>query len=205
MAVVMALFATVLLSGLGLSIVLVGTTEATLAADDRAARALREASLAAAHLAVSDLRAQPSWSAVLSAGSPAPFSAAPGRAIGTSARPPAPWDGSSLDLEAMTADVQASADTGGGDAQAWRLFECASLGELIPGGGAGPWYVAVWVADDRADGDGDPAVDTNGILSVRAAAYGPRSARAVTVVSVMKTVVAGEPDQVRILTIRPSS
>jgi len=205
MAVLMALFATVLLMGLGLSIVLVGTTEATLAADDRAARALREASLAAVHVAVADLRAQPSWSAILAAGPVAPFSAAPGRSIGTSAAPPAPWGGSPLDLQAMTADVEASADTGAGDAQVWRLFECGSLDQLVPGSAAGSWYVAVWVADDRADEDEDPAVDANGVIALRAVAYGPRGARVATVVSVLKTAVAGQPDRVRVLTIRPSS
>jgi hypothetical protein len=41
---------------------------------------------------------------------------------------------------------------------------------------AGPWYIAVWIADDKADIEGDPAVDSNGLLSVHAAAYGPLDA-----------------------------
>jgi hypothetical protein len=41
---------------------------------------------------------------------------------------------------------------------------------------AGPWYIAVWIADDRADIDGDPSVDSNGLLSVHATAYGPADA-----------------------------
>jgi hypothetical protein len=204
MAVLTVLFATVLLMGIGLSVALIGTSEATLAADDRAARTLREASLAGVHLAVADLRLRPSWSAVLSPGT-APFSANPGRAFVPDLTPLAPWDGSRLDLVAMTADVQAAADTGVGDPQAWRLFECGWLDALVPGAGAGPWYVAVWVADDTADGDGNPSTDANGVVLLRGVAYGPRGARVATVVSVMKTVVAGEPDRVRILTVRPVS
>lgn len=205
MAVLTALFATMLLMGLGLSIALIGTTEAALAAHDRTARALREASLAAAHLAIADLRAQLSWSAVLAAGSVSPLSAAPGRVMDASLSPPAPWGGAPLDLRVLTADVQGAADTGVGDPQVWRLFECGSLQALVPGVAAGPWYLGVWVADDGADGDGDPVTDSNGILAVRAIAYGPRDARVATAVSLMKTPIAGGPDRVRILTIRPVS
>lgn len=204
MAVLTALFATALLMGLGLSVALIGAAEATLAAHDRTVRALREASLAAAHLAVADLRARASWSAVLAPGSVSPLSAAPGRVVDASVSPPAPWSGVPLDLRLLTADVQAAADTGVGDPQVWRLFECGSLQALVPGVSADPWYLGAWVADDGADGDGDPLTDRNGILAVRAVAYGPRGARVATAVSVMKTVVAGA-DQVRILTIRPLS
>jgi hypothetical protein len=202
MAILTALLATALLMGLGLSVALMGTSEATLAADDRAARALREASLAAVHLAVADLRLTPSWSAVLAPGV-APWSAVPGRAMVADVTPAAPWDGSPLPLVSMTADVQAAADTESGDRQVWRLFESGPLEALVPGIAAGPWFLAVWVADDHADGDADPLVDANGILSIRAEAWGPRGARVATMVSVMKTVVAGGPDRVRILTVRP--
>lgn len=204
MALLTTLLATALLMGLGLSIALVGTMEAVLGAHDRNARALREASLAAAHLAVADLRAQPSWSAVLAAGSIPPFAGVPGRAIDPGVSPPAPWGGPALDLLALTADVQAAADTGNGDPQAWRLFESGRLDRLVPGPSPGPWYLAVWVADDWADGDGNPSTDTNGILAVRAVAFGPGGGAMTTVVSVMKTIVAGEPDRVQILAIRPA-
>ena len=205
MAVLTALFATVLLMGLGLSIALIGSTEATLGAQDAAARALRHASLAGVHLAVADLRLQPSWSVVLAPGPVMPLSRAPGRAIPATLAPPAPWNGSPLDLVVMTADVQAAADTRIGDPQAWRLFEAGSLDALVPGVAAGPWYLAVWVADDGADGDGDPSIDSNGVICLRAVAFGPRDARVATAVSVAKTVVAGAPDGVRILTVRPAS
>jgi hypothetical protein len=202
MAVLSATLASVLLMGLGVSIVLMGTTEGVLAAHDRAARALREASLAAVHLAVADLRRQPAWSAPLAAGI-APFSAAPGRAIEASVTPAAPWGGAPLDLRRLTVDVAAAADTGSGDPQVWRLYECGSLPGLVAAIATGPVYLAAWVADDPADADGDPLVDSNGILSVRAAAYGPGNGMAMTAVSVRKTTPAGGSAEVRVLTIRP--
>lgn len=202
MALLSALIATVLLMGLGVSIVLIGTVEGVLAAHDRAARALREASLAGAHLAIADLRVQPSWSAVLAAGI-GPVSAAPGRAIDTSLTPAAPWGGSSLDLRQLTVEAASAADTGSGDPQLWRLYECGSLPGLVPGTAGTPFYLAVWVADDPADGDADPLVDANGILAVRAAAYGPGNGMAVIAVSLRKTGSPAGPAEVRVLTIRP--
>ena len=201
MALISALAATVLLMGLGVAIALSGTAEGVLAAHDSMTRALREASLAAAHLAIADLRAQPAWSSVLTAGA-APLSAAAGRARDPSLTPAAPWGGARLDLRQLTVDVAAAADSQGGDPQLWRLYEYGSLPHLVPGAAAGPFYLAVWVADDAADGDGDPSVDANGVLALRAAAFGQGDARALTAVSVGKTALPA-PAQVRILTIRP--
>ena len=202
MALLSALIATVLLMGLGVSIVLIGTLEGVLAAHDRGVRALREASLAGAHLAMADLRLQPSWSAVLAPGA-GPLSAVPGRAIDPTLTPAAPWGGASLDLRQLTVEAASAADTGNGDPQLWRLYECGSLPELVAGTAGTPLYLAVWVADDPADGDADPLVDANGILAVRAAAFGPGNGMAVTAVSVRKTGRPAGPAEVRILTIRP--
>ena len=202
MALLSAILATTVLMGLGLSIVLLGTSEAVLAAHDRMARALREASMAAVHLAIADLRRQPAWSTVLAAGT-APLSAAPGRAADLSVTPPAPWGGGMLDLSQLTADVAAAADTGSGDPQLWRLYEFGRLDSLVPGAPGLPFYLAVWVADDAADGDGDARTDSNGILALRAVALGPGQVRAVTAVSIGKTTPPTGPAAVRILTIRP--
>jgi hypothetical protein len=74
--------------------------------------------------------------------------------------------------------------------------------DIVPAS-ATPFYLAVWVADDVADGDGDPLNDANGILALRAVALGPGGIRAVTAVSIGKTALPAAPEQVRILTIRP--
>ena len=202
MAVLSAMLATVLLMGLAVAVVLMGTTEGVLAAHDRSARALREASIAAVQLAVADLRRQASWSAVLAAGA-GPVSAAPGRAVDSTITPRPAWGGPPLDLDRLTVDVAVAADTGSGDPQVWRLYEFGSLPALTPGGASSPFYIAAWVADDAADGDGDPLADANGVLAVRGVACGPGDARATTAVSVRKTGPPGGPGALQILTIRP--
>jgi hypothetical protein len=35
-------------------------------------------------------------------------------------------------------------------------------------------YVVVWVADDAAEADGDPQRDSNGLIAMRAEAFGPQ-------------------------------
>ena len=175
MALLTALLGTALLMGLGLSLVLMGSAETTLARRDRDARSLGHAARAAATLAVADLRALPSWTGVLQPGSPPEVSALPGRLAPVTLTPALPWGGT-LDLRAATARAQAATDGSGipGDAQRWRLYGAASLGSLAPDAAGGlPCFLAVWVADDNVDGDGDPATDTNGVLVVRGAAFGP--------------------------------
>jgi hypothetical protein len=63
----------------------------------------------------------------------------------------------------------------------WRLFARGPLSALLPGSGIGaPYHVAVWVADDPAENDGNPSRDgtnqTNpgsGMIQLRAEAFGP--------------------------------
>jgi hypothetical protein len=45
------------------------------------------------------------------------------------------------------------------------------------GGLSLPLYLVVWVADDELDGDGDPALDSNGRILVHATAFGAGGAR----------------------------
>ena len=56
----------------------------------------------------------------------------------------------------------------------WRLFAWGPLRDIAPDLEIdSPMYVAVWIADDPAETDGDPTADTNGTLTLHA-----RSARA---------------------------
>ena len=206
MALLTALFGTALLMGLGLSLVLVGSAETTLSRRDRDARSLTRAARAAATLAVADLRALPSWAGVLQPGSQPELSAVPGNLALATLTPTLPWGGM-LDLRAVTARAQAATDAGAipGDPSRWRLYGAASLVSLVPDAAGGmPCFLAAWVADDAVDGDGDPSTDTNGVLLVRAAAFGPGEGEAVLLLTVSREVVPEGPAVVRILTIRPS-
>lgn len=206
MALLAAVLATSLLTGLALAVAFLGMGESMLASHDRTARSLRQASYAAVQLALADLRAAPSWSDALTPGATAAVSAAGGRFTDGTLVPVSPWGGAAIDLRAMTERLQAASDgaRGPGDPpQTWLLYEYGPFERAVPGASPGPWYVAVWVADDRADTDGDPSRDTNGILAIRAVALGPANALAVTDVSVATVPGPGDAGVVRLLTIRP--
>jgi hypothetical protein len=47
-----------------------------------------------------------------------------------------------------------------------------------------------WVADDRADGDNNPAADANGVLTVLGRAYGSAGSRTMEVMIRERTVVS---------------
>lgn len=195
MALLTALFSTVLLMGLGLAILLLGSAETTLASHDRDARALGYASRAAAAVAAADLGALPSWAALGVPGVVPEVSATPGPFVDSTLAPAAPWGGSFLDLRALTTRLQADSDAAapsGAPAAPWRLFEYGSLARLVPAAASrNPYYLVVWVSDDH------------GIVVIRAMACGPSEGRAITELSVTRQVVQGAPDQFRVLTIRP--
>lgn len=194
MALLTSLFATALLMGLGLSILLLGSAETTLAAHDRDSRTLAYAARAAAAVAAADLRVLPSWSALAAPGAVAEVSATPGSFIDSTLVPAAPWSGAPLDLRALTVRLQAESDTGwpAGPAPPWRLFEYGPLAGLVSEAAPrNPYYLVVWVT-----GDGSAA-------AIRAVAYGPGQGRSITEISMGRRPVPGGPDEFRILTIRP--
>ncbi len=59
----------------------------------------------------------------------------------------------------------------------WRPFAWGSLAGLLGLGEAGRYYLVAWVADDRDDGDGDAAADSNNRILVRSEAVTPLGAR----------------------------
>lgn len=63
----------------------------------------------------------------------------------------------------------------------WQLYAYGPLENLPQVARPGPCYLAVWVADDGAELDGDPLADGDGagrgILRVRAEAFGPMGSR----------------------------
>jgi hypothetical protein len=200
-----ALFGTAMIMGLGLSLVLMGSAETTLARRDRDARSLARAASAAATLAVADLRALPSWAAILQPGTPPELSATPGRLAPATMTPVRPWGGV-MDLRGVSLRIQAGTDADAlpGDPARWRLYGAASLASVVPAdAGGNSSFLAVWVADDAVDGDGDPSADKNGVILVRGAAFGPGEGEAFVTLTISRDPAAGNPAFVRILTIRP--
>jgi hypothetical protein len=201
-----ALFATALLMGLGLSLALLGAGETTLAARDRDARTAQYAARGAVALGAAELRLLPSWASVLRPGTPSELSAVPARVADTTLTPAAPWGGT-LDLRVLTTQLQAETDAAGGpgDPMAWRLFVYTPLNRVAPAAAAScRLYLAVWVSDDRADGDGNASADINGSIVIHAEALGPDGLRMAIEATIQRLPLGGgRGDLVRLLSVRP--
>lgn len=135
-----------------------------------------EVSLAAesaVQLVVEELGRAPSWTAVLAGTA--------GSSYGGGPLVVALAGGWSVDLAVEGTSLQSRSDdrTAGPDRPRWRLRAWGDLADLVPLRAPGPWpFVAVWVADDEVDGDGDPERDANDVLQVAALALGPGPERA---------------------------
>jgi hypothetical protein len=90
-------------------------------------------------------------------------------------------DGTSLDLNGLTAEQQRRTDAVFGalpDRPVWRLFVHAPFDRMLPvESGPNPEYIAVWVADDPDELDGDPLHDANDAVMLHAEAFGMHGGR----------------------------
>lgn len=81
----------------------------------------------------------------------------------------------------LSAAVQHAANGGrtwGDNTPRWVLYAWGPASAwVVDGTLRAPYYVAVWIADDVADGDGDPASDANDTVDVYAIALGPGGGR----------------------------
>jgi hypothetical protein len=136
--------------------------------DARVASYAAQAMLAAT---IHDLDRAPDWSDVLAGRRSAGFS--DGVLTGPKQIPGAGTVTVCCGGGTLTARVQA--ETGA----AWTPFAWQSFSSLVAADDAAKYYLAAWVLDDEDDPDGDPLRDSNGRLSVRVEAVGPRGARTV--------------------------
>ena len=191
MALVASLFATALLVCLGTALVLLGSAETTLAGHDVEAQAAGHAAQAALSLAASELRGLSSWSGVVAAGA-SDVCATPGRFVDVSLQPRAPWDGSAIDLHALTLARRADSDAAappGVSPPVWRLFEYGPISRVVPSEPRRhPYYVVVWAADGRDE-----------MVRLHATALGPAGTRSSLEASVAR---AGGGTSLRQLVIR---
>lgn len=81
----------------------------------------------------------------------------------------------------VSAAVQQAGNGGlswGADTPHWQLYAWGPVSSWLPAGVLhSPFYVAVWVADDPSDGDGDPFTDANGVVALYSIALGPAGGR----------------------------
>jgi len=184
-ALVVAILFAALITAVASALITTSTTETLIGAAHKASQETSDAAEAAVERAIGALSALPDWSPVLApppANLLAPFD--DGNPV-----PLAP-DGRRLDLSRLATTRQSASNTiygpavFGADSPQWRLYGHAPLGQLLPPGlAAQKAYLAVWIADDGGDGDGDPAIDANGRVLLYAEAFGQGGAhRAVEVV-----------------------
>ena len=195
-ALIIALLSMMLLTALGATVIMVSNTENRIAANYQNSQEALYAADAAAERVVQDLLMIPRWNDILGGTSTSAF--VDGPATGLKTLP----NGSQVTLccgtspMTATAQLQAETDTAnlwGANNPKWVLFAWGPLGDILPNSIQSPMYVAVWIADDPADGptplvrDGNPLADTNGTLTVHAEAYGPSGTRKVVEVTVART------------------
>ena len=201
-ALIIALMATMLLTALGMTLVLMSNTETMISSNYRNSQEALYAADAAVERIVQDLLLLPRWNDILAgdgSGAPTctgvstflPKSATPSSFIDSSTTVSIPDSGQTIDLLAATCNLQNSTNGAaiwGANNPVWRLFAYGRMRDMLPNSVIdSQMYVAVWVADDPADGDGHPETDTNGVLTLHAEAYGPSGTRKTIEVTVAKT------------------
>ena len=182
-ALIIALLAAVVLSGLGLGLMMLTNTEGTIASNYRSGNQTLYAADAAIERVMSDLLMTPNWNEILSGTAKSGF-------IDDTLTPTLP-SRQQVNLTTLTSEIQYATDstlTFGPNNPRWRLFAYGRLSEMASTNMINSdEYVVVWVSDDPAETDGDPSADTNGVVTVLAQAIGQRGSYRTVEVTVAKT------------------
>ena len=194
-ALLIAVVLVLLVAVIGAAVSVVSRTETLISVNFRQSRELLYAAEGAVALAVRDLDAIPDWSTILSGGAVSSFT--DGASTGAKTLP----GGTTVVLccggGTLTGDVQGRAHAGrnwGADTPQWRIIAWGRSADWLPAGRIdSAVYVAVWAADDPADGDGNPAADANGFLELHAHALGVNGGRRVVQVLIQRPAGAGFP------------
>ena len=188
-ALIIALMAMMLLTALGAAVVMVSNTETRIAANYRNSQEALYAADAALERVVQDLLLIPRWNDILGGTAQSGFVDG-----GMTASKTIPGGGTMTlccGTATATAQLQAETDTlnlWGVNNPQWKLFAWGPLEDMLPNHQIdSPMYVAVWVADDPAETDNNPATDGNGTLTLHAEAVGPSGTRKVIEVTVART------------------
>ena len=190
-ALILVLLVTSFLSALALGVALAVFLDRLAAGNLRGSIALLYAADSGIELAARDLARQ-DWAASLSGS--AQGSLADGLPAGVRAIP----GGGAIDLTAITNTLNCGKATTctaaqmnatskdrpwGANNPRWCLFLYGPLSDVVQVFRPAPGYLAVWIADDHREEDGDPLADASagafghGILRVRAEVWGPLGSR----------------------------
>jgi hypothetical protein len=201
-ALLVALILVVLLGAVGAVALLAGQSETLLSANYRQGHEALYVADGALNRALKDLADLPDWTPILAGIGTSSF--VDGPAIGPK---PLPAGGAAVlccDSASLTGELQARGYGGGdwgADTPEWRIYAWGPASLWLTASRIySVFYSVVWVADDPADGDGNPWRDSNGIVALVALSIGPRGAhRAVHAVVQRVPPVSSAPPRVRVL------
>ena len=188
-ALISALMAMMLLTALGAAVVMVSTTETHIAGNYRNSMEALYAADAATERVVEDLLQIPRWNDILSGVSQSGF--VDGDMTSAKTLPAGGTVRLCCGQNTATGQLQSETDTlnlWGPNNPQWKLFAWGPLSDMLPNNVIdSPMYIAVWIADDPAESDGNPAADVNGTLTMHAEAIGASGTRKVIEVTVART------------------
>lgn len=205
-ALLLAIMVMSFLTAIGLGLALIVMMDRLAAGNLRGSVAMLHAADAALELAARDLLRLEDWNDALTGAARSAF--ADGEPTGARPIP----GGGAVDLTATTNQLNCGRSTGCSDAEMnattrdrpwgannarWRLYAYGPLGNIAQFSRPADCYLAVWVADDGQEEDGDPITDAleaapgHGVLRIRAEAYGPIGARRAIEAEVVRRCLDG--------------
>ena len=180
-ALLLVIMLVLVMGAIGAAVSVASRTETLIAANFRQGRETLYVAEGALARAVYDLGTQPDWNVVLAGGALSSFT--DGAAIGQRRLPGGDIVTLCCGAPSLTNDVQTRALGGrswGADTPVWQMFAWGRAADWLPAGRVdSSTYLVVWVADDAEDGDGNPAIDSNGVVLLHGHALGPRAGRQV--------------------------
>ena len=197
-ALVVALLSMLLLSALGVGLMMTTMTEAMISTNYRDNGESLYAADAGIERVMQDLLTIPDWNRLL-ATNHVRTSFTDGTEPGDRVLP----DGSVINLSTATNLMNCNKTSTCSDAEMnvwtterpwttnnprWRLVGYSPIADVIETGTVlSSMYVAIWIADDQSETDNNPTVDANGVLLMRAQAFGPGGASTIVETTLGRT------------------
>ncbi len=197
-ALIVALMSLLLLTALGLALVMTTSTETMIASNFSNSQEAIYAADSGVERAMQDLLTVPDWNTILAGtttsafidGAPSGVRSLPGGGtlnlteVVNMANCNKLASCSAAEMDAITRDRP-----WGQNNPRWQLYAYGPMNDIIPTGTVNsPFYVVVMVADDASEVvDNDPTKDSNGVLSMRAEAFGPGNTHKVIEVTLART------------------
>lgn len=207
-ALIISLLAMMLMTALGMALMLNSQTEMLIGGNYRDSVEGSYVADAGLERVMQDVLSIPDWNQILTTADGVRANVTSGF-IDSTTTPTMP-DGRTVDLAKATNMVNCSKTTTCSDGdmntstgdRPWgvnnprfRLFAWGPVNDLLPTATLNsPFYIAVWIADDAAENDGNPSADgvdlTNpgrGVLTLRAEAFGPGGTHRVIEATIART------------------